>query len=1094
MPEPPERVTLGEYAAWGAADASTAMTSPASVLTVLAATVEPWVPEACREAVRVATRASGQVVAEGAAEGIVMTFERVSEAVDAARVFHHAVLDGGGGDTPLVVRIALHAEEVGGGGDDLDAAVERARSLCRAAEPGGVLVSGVAAALITDRLGGVVAVHPVADDDGTFELVVSAPTRVGHGTSAPARRDHNPAWVERVRPAAEVTFVGRRDELGRLDALWRESCDGRRRAAFLRGEPGIGKTTLAATFAARAHAEGATVVYGRCDEEVAAPYDPIAAALGDLVATCPSAVLGEVGPLIPELARLVPAVAARVDEMAQSSRADPESQRLLLFESVVRLVGAASRHAPLVVVLDDLHWAAKPALLLLRHLVRASEPGALFILGTYRDTELGRVRPLADTLADLRRDAGIERLALGGLDEADIAALLDDVPTADRAAVARAVAKATSGNPLFVTQVIGRADVMLGDVDEDTTLPEGLREAVGRRLSALSAACNDALAVAAVIGPSFTFDVLGEIEPTGTTGDRLLDALEEAVAARVLVEDAARPGTYLFAHAVIRQTLLGELTAVRRARLHRAVAGAIERVTPSDVAALAHHFGEAALDGEAARAVDYALVAARRATQRLAYEEAIELLERAAQLVETDDVLHRRRGCDVLVALADARWRAGDVPSAKAAALRAAELATAGGPPEAIVEAAIACTGFTTWGTAEPAVAALCDRAVDVAVTDAAVRSRVLAGAAFYRAAGEGQNPAAAVLAAEALDTARGAGDPDVLTRALYVRAVTLLGSEHTSERRRLGEELLDLADTTRDLAARGDGLRIRAIARLELGDRTGFEADAAALEELAERLGSRVWRANVWEWRGLLALLDGRFDEVESAAATMLQYAGDDPNFVNVFAGQLLLLRQEQGRSEEMRPLVAAAAADNDGLVTYRCVHAHVLADLGELDESRVIFDDLATDGFAAVPRDIGFATSLCVLTDVCASLGDADAAGVLWRHLLPYAGQLMVVGWGIAALGAVDRYLGVAATTARRFEDAEPHLRAAENLERSIGARPSLVRTRAARARLLAARRAPGDDARLLEVVTDARADAERLGMRGVAAALSSMAVPAR
>jgi predicted ATPase len=212
-------------------------------------------------------------------------------------------------------------------------------------------------------------------------------------------------------------FVGRQPQLELLGGLRNAALEGSLRTALLAGEPGIGKTRLAAEIARHAHEEGAVVLFGRCDEDLGVPYQPFAEALRSYVAACPSVELAaQAGQRAGELARLVPELGERLGTRPPTT-GDPEAERDRLFEAVVSLFAAASRARPLVLVLDDLQWAAKPTLLMLRHLLRSREPTRVLVIGTYRDTELDRSHPLAEMLANLRRDTvEVERLRLRGLD------------------------------------------------------------------------------------------------------------------------------------------------------------------------------------------------------------------------------------------------------------------------------------------------------------------------------------------------------------------------------------------------------------------------------------------------------------------------------------------------------------------------------------------------------------------------------------------------------------------------------------------------------------------------------------------------------
>lgn len=446
-----------------------------------------------------------------------------------------------------------------------------------------------------------------------------------------------------------IGFVGRDHEMEKISAVWERARSGERQLVLLAGEPGIGKTRLAAEFARRCASEGATVLVGRSDEESLVPYQPFVEALNWYARVCPEAELraqltaigggAELGQLMPELVR-------RITDLPVPAPMNVDGQRYRLFEAVRALLSAASSVRPMVVMFDDLHWADKPTLLMLRHLVRSSDASALCLVGTYRDSELARTHPLAEVLADLRREPSVTRLSLRGLDEEQTRGLIAMVAGPDLPPrLTSLVVNSTDGNPFFIAEILRHlsetgALIQLrgtsGAGVADFGLPEGVKEVIGRRLSRLSEECNRALGLASVIGRDFDLDVL--IAMGDMAEDRLLDALDEGIRARLIVEVPGSPQRFAFMHALIRETLYGELTSTRRVRLHRRVGEAIEQLFSArpapPLADLAYHFAQAAPAGAADKAVDYAARAGDRAADALALEEAARLYDMALQALE----------------------------------------------------------------------------------------------------------------------------------------------------------------------------------------------------------------------------------------------------------------------------------------------------------------------------------------------------------------------------------------------------------------------------------------------------------------------------
>jgi AAA ATPase domain/SEC-C motif len=414
-------------------------------------------------------------------------------------------------------------------------------------------------------------------------------------------------------------FVGREAEVARLRECWSEMSSKTPAAVVVSGEPGIGKTRLMSEFARMAHEQGALVLYGRCDEELVAPYQAFVEALRPYAqAVGRDRLDAELGDLAPELGRVLPELAGLGDPV----RGDPESERIALFEAIAALIETATRGQPALLIIDDLHCAPGPTLLLFRYLIRSQRSLGVLLLGIYRETAPDLRQPFAQLLADLCRDTNIERLNIGGLDEPAIAALLEATighALDERASeLVNALAVQTAGNPFFLRELLAHiaevGAISANDEPLSTSLttarlevPQTLQEVIGQRVARLSEPARCTLRVAAVAGTTFSFLLLERV--LGESAD-VLTALDEAVAAGLLTE--ALHGDYVFVHALVRETIYEQLGAARRIRLHRQVGEALEALDPqTDIETLAHHFARAATDGQGAKAAAYALAAQR---------------------------------------------------------------------------------------------------------------------------------------------------------------------------------------------------------------------------------------------------------------------------------------------------------------------------------------------------------------------------------------------------------------------------------------------------------------------------------------------------
>jgi class 3 adenylate cyclase len=631
-----------------------------------------------------------------------------------------------------------------------------------------------------------------------------------------------------LEPTGRFPFVGRHPELDTLVSLWRGTVDGRSSLVLVSGEPGIGKTRISSELARRVHSQGLTVVYGRCDDELGVPYQPFVEALAFVVDNFePEDFVQVVGRHAAELTRLVPRLADHIPDLTPPVSADPETSQYRLFEAVAGTLVAASNLQPILFVIDDLHWAAKPTLLLLRHIVSSTAAARLMIVGTYRDSDLYRAQPLAEILGDLRRIDGVERIALTGLDAPEVREFMTRVAghelDAGGAALAQMIYDETDGNPLFTGEVLrhlhevgaiyevdGRWTTR-GDVTE-IGIPDGVREVIGRRLSRLAPATNDVLQVGAVVGRSFDMAVVQRL--VDLDRDDLLMALDEAVEARVIGEVAI--GHYTFSHALVRSALYDELRPTRRARLHERVAEAVSDVYADSIEThlgeLAYHYARSIGTGDVNKAIEYSQRAGERALAQLAFDDAVSWFQQADELIE-DGGGDRSQLAQVLMGLGVAQKYAG-VPAFRETLLAAASQAEKDGDPAVLAAAALANTrGFWSgYGDMDHALANVFRTAIaGLTPSMRCERAKLLANLAVETVF-EGTLESRKELADEALAIARQVGDDATLAHVLVSRSVALWDMSTLDERIDHGRELTGLTaaigDPISSTSLRGTGWR----------------------------------------------------------------------------------------------------------------------------------------------------------------------------------------------------------------------------------------------------------------------------------------------
>jgi len=387
-------------------------------------------------------------------------------------------------------------------------------------------------------------------------------------------------------------FVGRQREMETLAAALDAALSGRGQIVMLAGEPGIGKTRVAQEVAGLAEQRGARVFWGWCyEQEGAPPYWPWVQIIRSYITvTEPDQLRALTGPGAADIAEVIPDLRERFPDLEPPPVLDPNQARFRLFDSITTMFRSAAQTQPLVLVLDDLHWADKPSLLLLEFLARQISDSSLMVVGTYRDAEVSLEDPLFETLAQLSRNQSFHRQSLGGLAPADVGEFILAVNGSNASQnLVDAIHSHTEGNPFFMNEVI-RLLVERGELgDSDSVdggtpaleVPQGVLEVIGQRLSRLSTECNDLLTTAAVIGRQFDFNLLGHLAE-GIPELELLGMVEEALAAHVVQEVPEAGDRYQFSHALVQQTLLERLSTSRRVRLHAKVGEMLETLYGDD--------------------------------------------------------------------------------------------------------------------------------------------------------------------------------------------------------------------------------------------------------------------------------------------------------------------------------------------------------------------------------------------------------------------------------------------------------------------------------------------------------------------------------
>ena len=426
-------------------------------------------------------------------------------------------------------------------------------------------------------------------------------------------------------------FVGREQEMGELRAALEDAMSGRGRLMMLAGEPGIGKTRMTQELASYAEQQGAQVLWGWCyEEEGAPPYWPWAQPIRTYLHRCDAERLrSDMGPGASDIAEVISEVGDKLPGLPPSPPLAPEQARFRLFGSITTFLRNAAQSRPMVLVLEDLHWADRSSLLLLEFLAKEMGKSRLLVIGTFRDAELTARHQLSQALGNLVREQHFRRIQLGGLTQQEVAQYVEaNSGVMIQGGAAELVHRRTEGNPLFVGEIVRllRPAEMTEDQAWAETIPEGVRDVIGRRLSRLSEPCVQALRTASVIGRNFEFKLLNALI-SDISEDGLLEAIDEAQAAHIIDEMPEEIEHYRFSHALIQETLFQDLSVSRRVRMHARIGESLEAYygdNPREHAAeLAHHFFEAAPVSGSDKLVRYSQLAGEQALAAYAREEAL---------------------------------------------------------------------------------------------------------------------------------------------------------------------------------------------------------------------------------------------------------------------------------------------------------------------------------------------------------------------------------------------------------------------------------------------------------------------------------------
>lgn len=917
------------------------------------------------------------------------------------------------------------------------------------------------------------------------------------------------------RARAEPGFVGRSHEFVQLETALDAARNGQRRCVMISGEPGIGKTSLADRFSQQAAATGACVLWGRAWEDGGAPafwpWTQIIRAFVHRLA--PADRWARLGPRPQDLASLAPDALAAGQERPPitTNSGDTDDTRFKVFDAVAGFLQAAGSHEPLVLVFDDLHAADLPSLRLLQFVARDTRCTNLLLLATYSESDMRGDSPIATAIAQLARES--QRISLRGLSRDEVGAMIHAITGhLPHNAQLDQVYEATEGNPLFVDEVThllnakNRLDHRSEGEFRLPHVPEQIHETIRRRLSTMGNDGFQVLSLAAVLGREFNPAILQRAaadlpheEWTPIHPVRIRTTLHEAKRSGILTDNSTRIGALRFTHGLVRDALHEALPLTTRVAAHQAAAHAIATLHSHDLehyaSEIAYHLEQALPGGDPQAAIAYLRQAGDTAVRHLAYESAADHYRRALSALSAfltpDDHLR----CELLLQLATALTRGCDTVAARQAFVDAAQLARAISATSVLARAVLgmADVGASLPGAGvDPDTVQLFEQAIEgLGPHDTAWRARLLARLALELAPAADPTRCRA-LADEATSIARRLHDPVTLARVLGDRHCAVWSPDSLDERLELAEEMLSLAQRCGDeeLTLRARTWRI--LDALESADATTLDSEIAHCARSAAALKQprHQWLAKHFE--AVRAQSRGDFERAESLAqeAFELGTKANDPHAGAVYMTLLFGIRSMQGQLGEIEPAFTAHLADFAEQDATACGLAYVYTELDRLPEARAVFERLARNGFTHLPRNHTWLNAMACLAHVCTALEDADRAAMLYELLKPFHGSVVCIGHPATLCDApVALYLGRLAAIRNDGSSAEAHFLDSRDIAERLGLQPALASTQYWHAALLLRSDGPPTKVGARQLLADAGASANRLGMAGLSRRIASL-----
>ena len=921
-------------------------------------------------------------------------------------------------------------------------------------------------------------------------------------TDAAGHADEPPPPAVRAQPGAQLgatasDFVDREEAMSALRASLAAAAQGDVRASFIAGAAGIGKKRLCAELGREAHALGFEVRVGRClDREAATSFWPwLQLIRGLLTAERTAAAAQRAQAALPALAFIGPELALPGERPAHADL-DRAEARLRFFDAVGLFLQQVSAAQPLLLVIDDLHWADEASLLLLESVLAALHGARVHMIGAFRDPPVPP-RTLVRVLAGAARDVFTERIDLGGLRRDAVRFLLeraaDKPPAAD---LVDAVLAATAGNALFVSELAklaldGQLDV--SEARSGLPVPKRVRDVLRWQLDRLSPGCQRALQRLSVVGGEIELAVLAHA--TRAAPRALLEWLSEAESAGIVVTDAQ--GTRVaFTHDLVRESIYRDLSVAERTRLHRGVAEALEatmNATPgADLGQIAHQYALGAADGAAARAVHFGRLAGQQANARMAYEDAVAHYERALRALPLLGVAEPKLACELLLAQAEAAWGTlEDTATVQQRFVDAAAAARAAGEAELLARAALGRSGhraglgdYRDISLIDPVdIELLSEAEAALGAAETELRALVLARLALaVRYARD--FTVADGLSQQALRIAQQLGASETLAEVLRYRHEVLSGPQFVKQRLELAARILELARAVRSRPLEMNALMFQTRDGFVLLDPAAtpagkaYDALAATMKHPSALLLAGIRTVFVHALSGAFPLAERQAREFYERDRTRNMGAE------GTFELQQIMLGMLRGEHEGTAALVRRMRERTPDLSWLDCALARQHAFSGQRAEAELRLDALAGAGYRRVEQSHEHSClgAYYLLAEACAELGDARRAAELHARMLPYERFMATSFLGTTWQGSMVHALGLLETLLQRWDKAQRRFEIAMMIGKGLGSPPLTALAQERLGVLLIQRGQGAEAARGAELLADAVETAERLGMHDI------------